>query len=368
MNYQRIVIKLGTSTLTAGTLNLSQAHIVDLVRQMAVLHSNSCDIVLVSSGAIASGREWLRFPPLTKDIPIKQMLAAVGQPRLMNLYTQLFGLYNLKIGQVLLTSTDLANRRHYLNSRNTLSALISQKVVPIVNENDTVATEEIRFGDNDNLAAMVVNLIDADLLILLTDQPGLFTTDPNLNPHAQLIDAISSPDIPIELWQSVGGTSNELGTGGMFTKLKAADLARKSGATVVIARGSDPDVLVKIFNGKKIGTCFLPVATSLESRKRFLLAGGREIDRLVVDIGASQALFKGGSLLPVGVIEVEGSFDRGDVVRVIDPQEREIAHGLTNYTSHELNRIRGHHSGEIDHILGYDYGEEVIHRNNMVLL
>ena len=367
-NFQRIVIKLGTSTLTAGTAGISPPRLIDLVRQMAELRRPGRELLLVTSGAIAAGREWLKFPHLPKDIPVKQMLAAIGQPRLMALYEQLFGLYGITVGQVLLTRTDLDDRRGYLNARNTLAALLSQGVIPIINENDTVATEEIRVGDNDTLSALVANLIEADLLILLTDQPGLFTADPRKDPSAQLVSEISDAEIPEALWQAAGGSTSRLGTGGMITKLQAADLARRSGAAVFIARGSDPDVLPRVVNGEALGTRFLPIATAIEGRKRFMLTGGRARDRLVVDNGAGQALRAGGSLLPVGVTAVEGGFERGDTVRVLDQQGREIARGLVNYSAAELARICGRHSSEIEKILGFVYGEEVIHRNNMVLL
>jgi glutamate 5-kinase len=246
--------------------------------------------------------------------------------------------------------------------------LLSRRVIPIINENDTVATEEIRVGDNDNLSALVVNLIEADLLVMLTDQPGLLTADPRKDPTAQLVRDIREPEIPEALWQAAGGTADRLGTGGMITKLQAADLARRSGATVMIARGSDPDVLLRLEGSEAIGTRFKPVGTGVESRKRFLLAGGRAGDRLLVDEGASQALRAGGSLLPVGIAGVEGSFERGDSVSVLDQHNREIARGLVNYSASDLVRIRGHHSSEIERILGFVYGEEVIHRNNLVLL
>lgn len=363
----RLVVKLGTSTLTAGTDRLSPPRLVDLARQMAALRDSSHDIVLVSSGAMASGREALDFPELPKDVPAKQMLAAVGQPRLMALYQQLFALYGVTVAQVLLTRADLANRRRYLNSRNTLAALLARRVIPIVNENDTVTTEEIRVGDNDNLSALVANLVDADTLILLTDQPGLFTADPRHDPTAQLVADIPAPDIPASLWEAAGGTANGLGTGGMITKLQAADLARRSGAVVVIARGSDPDILVRIAGGEKAGTRFHPVATAMESRKRYILAGG-ESGSLAVDDGAARALNRGGSLLPVGVTGVEGAFERGDTVRVVDPSGREIARGIANYSAADLARILRRRSDEIDSLLGYNYGDEVIHRNDLVLL
>jgi len=368
VSFSRIVIKLGTSTLTAETARISPPRLVDLVRQMAQLHASGQDILVVSSGAIAAGREGLDYPRLPKDIPAKQMLAAVGQPRLMALYGQLFELYGLTAAQVLLTRADLADRRRYLNSRNTLEALIAQRVIPIVNENDTVATEEIRVGDNDNLSAFVANLIEADLLILLTDQAGLYTADPRLDSQAELVQEVSTPEIPKSLWQAAGGAAGEQGTGGMITKLQAADLARRSGVTVVIARGGDPNVLLKITAGQRLGTRFLPSGSALESRKRYILASGRSGGQLDVDVGAVQALQRGGSLLPIGVKSFSGKWERGDSVSVLDPAGREVARGLVNYAAVDLQRILGHRSDEIEAILGFAYGDEVIHRDNLVLL
>lgn len=368
MNPIRLVIKLGTSTLTAGTAQLSPARMVDLVRQVARLHSEGCEIVLITSGAIAAGRERLSYPQLPKDIPIKQMLAAVGQPRLMALYEQLFDLYAIRVGQVLLTKADLSSRRGYLNSRNTLSALLNQGVIPVVNENDTVATEEIRVGDNDNLSALTANLIEAEMLIMLTDQPGLFTDDPRRSPDARLIREVREAEIPAALWQAARDSSASLGTGGMITKLQAADLARRSGAAVIIAPGGEPDIILRIAAGEEVGTRFLPVAAALESRKRYLLAGGKSNQLVVIDEGAALALRSGSSLLPVGLMGIEGDFDRGDIVAVLDESRQELARGLVNYSAADLVRIHGHHSAEIEPILGYAYGDEVIHRNNLVLL
>jgi len=368
MSSQRIVIKLGTSTLTAGTSHLSSPRIVDLVRQMAQLHFEGHEIILVTSGAIATGRECLNFPQLPKDIPAKQMLAAIGQLRLMSLYEQFFSIYNLTVAQVLLTRADLADRRRYLNSRNTLTALLNQRVVPIVNENDTVATEEIRFGDNDNLSSLVANLIETDMLAILTDQPGLLSADPRVDSSARLVPEIKGAEIPPELWQAAGGSIKGLGTGGMLTKLQAADLARRSGAKVMIVPGSEPDVLLRLIAGERIGTCFYPVTTALESRKRYILAGGQVTGRVIVDQGASNALHQGGSLLAVGVTGLEMNFDRGDTVEVVDSNGREIARGLINYNAVDLTQIIGHRSDEIEKILGYAYGDEVIHHNDMVLI
>jgi glutamate 5-kinase len=364
----RIVIKLGTSTLTNGTAHLAQPVLIEYARQTSRLLAEGHQVVLVSSGAIAAGRERLGFPDLPKDIPAKQMLAAIGQSRLMSIYERIFGLYGLMVGQILLTRTDLASRRRYLNARNTLIALIEQKAVPIVNENDTVATEEIRVGDNDNLSALVANLVDADLLILLTDQPGLYTADPRTDPNAQLVETIEDREIPVELWNAAGGADTRLGTGGMITKLQAADLARRSGTACVIAAGNESEVLLRIIRGEKLGTHFAPVATSVESRKRYILSGRRAPGLLRIDEGAAQALRRGGSLLAVGMIAVSGVFERGDTVRVANPDGSEIARGIVNYGSRDLARITGRPSNEIESILGYHFGDEVIHRNDMVLL
>jgi len=366
--HKRYVIKFGTSTLTSGTPRLSLPRMVDLVRQMAHLQAQGEEVVLVSSGAIAAGRERLSFPALPKEIPAKQMLAAIGQPRLMAIYEQLFGLYGLAVAQILLTRADLADRRRYLNARNTLSALLEQQVLPIINENDTVATEEIRFGDNDNLSALVASLVEADRLILLTDQAGLFTADPRQDPGAARVREGAPGAIPQALWQAAGGSAGGLGTGGMVTKLQAADLARRAGAQVIIAAGAEPDVLLRLAGGEALGTHFWPSASTLEGRKRFILAGRRAPGVLEIDQGAVQALQRGGSLLPVGVVRASGRFQRGDTVRVAGPDGVEVARGLVNYTADDLQRLCGVQSEQIEATLGYFYGEEVIHHNNLVIL
>jgi glutamate 5-kinase len=364
----RIVIKLGTSTLTNGTPRLSPPFIIDLARQIARLQADGHQVVLVSSGAMAAGREKLNFPQLPKDMPAKQMLAAIGQPRLMAFYEQIFGLYGLTVAQILLTKSDLSHRRRYLNARNTLTALLMQNVIPIINENDTVATEEIRVGDNDNLSALAANLIDADLLVLLTDQDGLFTADPRSNPEAELVQTVSGEQIPAAIWQAAGGSKSGLGTGGMLTKLQAADLARRSSTACIIANGKEPDVLLRLANGERIGTRFEPVADAVEARKRYILSARRAPGLLTVDAGAAQALQHGGSLLAVGVAAVSGTFRRSEVVRVANIEGRELARGITNYDSRDLARILRRRSDEIESILGYHYGDEVIHRNDLVLL
>lgn len=364
----RLVIKLGTSTLTNGTPRPAPPLFIELARQISRLISSGHQVLLVSSGAIAMGRERLGFPNLPKDIPAKQMLAAVGQPRLMAMYEQIFGLYGLTAAQVLLTSADLASRLSYLNARNTLIALIGEKVVPVVNENDTVATEEIRVGDNDNLSALVSNLVDADLLIFLTDQPGLHTSNPRIDPRAELVREVTTREIPEELWKAAGDSDTGLGTGGMVTKLQAADLARRSGAACIIASGNEHDILVRIAEGEKPGTYFEPVATSMESRKRYILSARKAPGSLIVDEGAFRALQRGGSLLAVGLVSVEGDFDRGDTVRIVKMEGGEIARGIANYSEKDLVRIAGRSSDEIESILGYHFGDAVVHRNDMVLL
>ena len=369
MNYKRIIIKIGTSTLTSGTKGISLPRLVQVVQQIADMHTSGIQVVLVTSGGIAAGREALGFPDFPKFVPAKQMLSSVGQPRLMSVYTDLFRLYSKTVSQILLTRSDLSDRRRYLNARNTMEALLSYGVIPVINENDTVATEEIRFGDNDNLSAMVANLIDADLLILLTDQEGIYSSDPRVNPDAKLIPLISTPDIPEEIWKAAGGSKSSLGTGGMATKLEAADLARRSGTAVVIANGESPDILHRIANNEKIGTFFTTVASTVESRKRYILAGAQSAaGKIIIDKGAAEALISGGSLLPVGIIDTNGEFERGDTVHVLDTKQNAIALGITNYGSDDLIQIRRHQSTEIETILGYTFGEEVIHHNNMLLL
>jgi glutamate 5-kinase len=366
---ERIVVKLGTSTLTGGEKHLSGSRMVDLARQVSSLREQKREVVLVSSGAIATGREVLGFPNLPKHVPAKQMLSAVGQPRLMAMWDQYFTIYGARVAQVLLTRADLADRRRYLNARYTFETLLKQGVVPIVNENDTVATEEIRFGDNDNLSAQVANLIEADLLVLLTDQEGLYTADPRRDPQARLIQEVGPEPFSAELWQAAGGSVSGLGTGGMMTKLQAADLARHGGTTVVIARGAEPDVLLRLAQSRElIGTRLAPVLTRLEVRKRYILSGSQAAGEVAVDAGAARALARGGSLLPAGVTRVSGEFERGDTVRVSGPDGRGLAVGLCSYASADLAQVCGKQSSEIEGVLGYTFGDEVIHRNNMVLL
>lgn len=365
--HERIVLKLGTSVLTAGSAQLNQPRLLELVRQCARLWSDGVEVVIVSSGAIAVGRESLGFRQLPQDVPAKQMLAAVGQTRLMRHYEQFFGIYDMVVGQVLLTRADLHNRSRYLNARDTLQALLTQRIVPVINENDAVATDEIKLGDNDHLSALVSNLVEADLLLMLTDQPGLYTADPRTDPAAELIAEVTTIDD--QLRAQAGGSRGGLGTGGMATKLSAAELARRGGAQAVIASGAVEDVVLRVCRGDKVGTRFPPLADRLESRKRWLLGGLAPAGRITVDDGAVSALLAHGrSLLPVGIVAVQGQFDRGDTVRICNAAGQEIARGLTRYGVASLEQIKGRRSEDIAGILGYENSPEVVHRDDLVVL
>lgn len=368
--YRRVVAKFGTSLLTAGTSKLNLERMSDLVAQIAALHKNGVEVVVVTSGAIAAGREKLGLTKKIKGIPYKQVLASVGQGRLMNVWEHIFDHHDITVGQALLTKSALVDRAGYLNTRNTLLALLELGVVPIINENDVVAVDEIRearFGDNDNLSAMVANLIDADLLFILTDIDGLYTADPNKDPTAGLIPVVEKIDAKIE--SLVSGSTSGLGTGGMVTKIEAAKLATASCVTVVIANGREKEILVRVANGEAIGTRFLPGNTKLDSRERWLLSGLRTRGKLTVDVGAALALKKyKRSLLAAGIRQVEGKFQRGDIVDINDPDGVKLGCGISNYSAAEVEAIKGAHSDKINALLGYDSGSEVVHRNNLVVL
>ena len=365
--YRRIVLKLGTSVLTAGTSLLSRPRLIELVRQCARLRASNIELLVVSSGAMAAGKEQMGFPELPPNVPAKQMLSAVGQLHLMGLYKQYFDIYNIPVGQMLLTRADLQQRRRYLNARLTLASLLDHDILPVINENDTVTAEEIRVGDNDNLSAMVATMAEADLLILLTDQAGLFTADPRRDPTARLITEVERIDD--QLLASAGDSTTGLGTGGMATKLQAAETATRGGATVIIASGSVPDVLSRLAGGEQLGTRFSPSVSHLESRKRWLLAGYTASGRIIIDAGARQALVQqGSSLLPIGITAIKGDFERGDTIGVYTAKGREIARGLARYHANDVRRIQGRHSRQIQSILGYEYGLAVIHRNDLILL
>lgn len=361
------MVKLGTSVLTGGTLALDRAHMVELVRQCAELKKQGHRVVMVSSGAIAAGREHLGYPTLPHAISSKQLLAAVGQSQLIQAWESLFALYGIKIGQMLLTRADLEDRERFLNARDTINALIEHGIIPVVNENDAVATNEIKVGDNDNLSALVGILCSADKLLLLTDQKGLFTADPRKDPNAELIKEVKTIDDTLR--KIAGGSGTTLGTGGMATKLQAADIARRAGIEVIIAAGRAPNVIFDSLSDTPQGTRFLALEEALENRKRWILAGPAASGDVYIDQGAVNALLaKGSSLLAKGVIKVQGQFARGEVVCIKDQLHHVIARGISAYSSGDLARIAGQHSTMIIDILGYDYGAEVIHRDNMVVI
>jgi glutamate 5-kinase len=365
----RMVVKLGTSLLTGGSDHLDRDMMSRLVNQVARLHQQGVEIIVVSSGAMAAGRHRLGLTRKIRDIPFKQVLCSVGQSHLMHIYEELFGQYDIPIAQALLTKADLADRSGYLNARNTLLALLQLRVLCVVNENDVVAVDELdeaKFGDNDNLSAMVANLVDADLLLLLTDIAGLHTADPRRDPGARLIAEVKHIDAEIERLADKAGA---LGIGGMVTKIEAAKLATASGVTVIIADGREPDIILRLAAGEKAGTRFLPTTTRLESRKRWLLSGLSIRGKLVVDSGAALALKKQNrSLLAAGIKEAKGEFDRGDLVDIYDADGLHLGCGLINYSSSEVNLIRGAHSDKIATLLGVDFGPEVVHRDNLAVI
>lgn len=363
---RRMVVKLGTSVLTGGTRRLDRSRMVELVRQCAALRDDGVEIVLCSSGAIGAGRERLGFEDPPRSLSEKQMLAAVGQSRLMETWEGLFDIYGIHVGQMLLTRGDVEDRHRFLNARDTLQALVGHGIVPIVNENDAIATEEIKVGDNDVLSALCVLLADADLLAILTDQEGLYTSDPRTDPDAELIREVDEIDDDL---RAAAGGAGALGTGGMKTKLEAAEIARRAGAEVVIASGSAPDILLRIAAGEAVGTRFPALEAPLEDRKRWIFGGAVSGARIVVDEGAREALRERcGSLLPAGVVRVEGDFERGDVVRIAGPDGGALGRGVVRYGSNETRRIRGCHSERIAEVLGYASGSVVVHRDDLILV
>ncbi len=364
---RRWVVKVGSSLITAEGRGLDR----DLIRawsdQIARLLETGMELVLVSSGAVAEGMArlgWRRRPHALHEL---QAAAAVGQMGVIQAYEESFRRHGRHTAQILLTHEDLAHRTRYLNARSTLRTLLGLGVVPVVNENDTVTTDEIRFGDNDTLAALVTNLIEADRLVLLTDQAGMYDRDPRRHSDARFIASAHADDPRLEEWAQ--GGAGTLGRGGMLTKVLAAKRAARSGAVTVIADGREADILDKIRRGDFRGTVIEPTQGRLSARKQWLAGQLQVRGRLHLDDGAVRALQeRGGSLLPVGVTRVEGDFQRGEVVACVDPQGREIARGLVNYDAAEAARIQGRPSGEIESILGYVDEPELIHRDDLILL
>ena len=367
--YRRLVVKAGTSVITGNSDQLDLVSLSRLVGQIAQLRQCGVDVVVVTSGAIAAGRQVLGSQSERKDIPYRQVLAAVGQGRLLHRYEELFSSRGVQVAQALLTWNDLSDRQRYLNVRSTLITLLELGVVPILNENDVVAVDEIgeNFGDNDRLSALVANLVDADLLVIFTDTEGLYTADPRLDPHATLIRQVERVD---ETVLAMAGRQHSAGSrGGMPAKLEAARLVTTSGIAMVICSGSLPDVLLRVACGEAIGTMFVPADSRLESRKRWMLSGLNNRGEIVVDRGAQDALLRENrSLLPPGIMGVRGQFQRGDIVYVLGSEGARLACGITNYSAGDIDQIKGSRSDRIHELLGYHFGQEVIHRNNMVLV
>jgi glutamate 5-kinase len=362
-----LVVKVGSSLVTGGGRGLDVAAIARWAAQIARLRELGRQAILVSSGAIAEGMQrlgWTRRPHAMHEL---QAAAAVGQMGLAQCYESCFREHGLRTAQVLLTHADLADRNRYLNARSTLRTLLALGVIPVINENDTVVTDEIRFGDNDTLAALVTNLVEADALVILTDQAGLHEADPRKVADAPLIREREAVDPALEA--IAGGSGSALAKGGMLTKVQAARRAARSGAHTVIASGHEPDVLLRLAQGERIGTLLTAGAVPLAARKQWLADRMAVTGQLRLDPGAVQALQRDGkSLLPVGVVEVTGDFQRGEVVACVDPSGREVARGLANYSAEEARRVMRRPSGEIEAILGYVDEPELIHRDNLVLL
>ncbi len=364
---KRLIIKVGSSLVTNDGKGLDSAAIAKWAQQIAQLRAMDKEVVLVSSGAVAEGMQRLGFEKRPSETHELQACAAVGQMGLAQIYESSFRRYGLGTAQVLLTHADLADRERYLNARSTLFTLLRLGVVPVINENDTVVTDEIKFGDNDTLGALVANLIEADALIILTDQKGLYTADPRRNPDAKFVHEAKAGDPSLEAM--AGGAGTGIGRGGMLTKILAAKRAATSGAHTVIAWGREDAVLTRLASGEAIGTQLLAQTAQLTARKQWMADHLKTVGGVVLDAGAVQKVrAEGKSLLPIGVIQVTGDFGRGDVITCVDEQGNAVARGISNYASSETRRIIRHPSSEILSILGYVEEPELIHRDNLVVL
>ncbi len=364
---QRWVVKVGSSLVTDEGRGIDPESIAMWAAQIAGLRAQAREVVLVSSGAIAEGMKRLGWMTRPHEIHELQAAAAVGQMGLAQAYESGFAKWNLKTAQILLTHEDIADRRRYLNARSTISTLLGYGVVPIINENDTVVTDEIKLGDNDTLAAMVTNLIEADVLVILTDQAGLFTADPRRDSSATLITWGQAADPRLE--SMAGGAGSGIGKGGMATKVRAAQRAARSGAATVIASGRESNVLSRLASGESVGTCLVAELAPMAARKQWLADQLQTRGRLILDAGAVRVLMEQGkSLLPIGVTELEGDFERGDLVTCLAPDGKEVARGLVNYGASDARRILRRPSSEIESILGFVEESELIHRDNLILL
>ena len=364
---RRLVVKVGSSLVTNGGQGLDLAALARWATEISALVRAGRQVILVSSGAVAEGMQRLGWKRRPKALHELQAAAAVGQMGLVQAYETCFRRHGLGTAQVLLTHEDLADRKRYLNARSTLRTLLELGVIPIINENDTVATDEIRFGDNDTLGSLVTNLVEADVLIILTDQPGLYSADPRSDPAATLITDASAGDPALEAM--AGGAGSHIGSGGMLTKVLAARRASRSGAHTVIASGREPDVLTRLASGERVGSQLMAQTMTLAARKQWIADHLQVRGRLTLDAGAAKAVVADGkSLLPIGVHEISGEFERGEVVSCVDPSGREIARGLINYKSTEARRILRTPTADIESRLGYIDEPELIHRDNLVLL
>lgn len=364
--FKRIVVKVGTSSVAYATGKPNLFKIESLVRQLADLYNMGKEVILVTSGAIGTGVGKLGLPRRPRTIPEKQAAAAVGQGVLMHIYEKLFAEYGVTVGQVLLTREDFSERRRFLNARNSLHTMLQFGVIPVINENDTVAVDEIKLGDNDNLSALVAGSIDAELLILLSDIDGLFTADPRKEKNAQLILDVTEMTSEIEALS--GGAGSKFGTGGMATKIQAARMAMQSGIVTVIANMEEKDVIRRVIDGETLGTVFWPCANKMQNKKRWIAFSSSICGKIFVDEGAARALVRyGKSLLPSGITGVEGSFDIGNTVTIVGADGKEIARGIVSYSSDEIKLIKGVQTRDIARILGHKDYDEVIHRNNLVL-
>jgi glutamate 5-kinase len=364
---QRWVVKIGSSLVTDGGKGIDPEAIARWAAQIATLRAQGREVILVSSGAIAEGMKRLGWVSRPHEIHELQAAAAVGQMGLAQAYESGFAKWRLKTAQILLTHEDIADRRRYLNARSTINTLLQYGVVPIINENDTVVTDEIKLGDNDTLAALVTNLIEADVVVILTDQEGLFTADPRKDPNASLIDHGRAVDPALE--SMAGGAGSGIGTGGMLTKVRAAQRAARSGAATVIASGREREVLPRLAAGEVIGSCLVADVAPIAAKKQWLADQLQLRGRLILDAGAVQVLLdQGKSLLPIGVVAVEGEFERGDVVACVSPDGKEIARGLVNYGASDARRIARKPTTDIEATLGFIEETELIHRDNLILL
>ena len=365
---KRIVIKVGTSTITYANGKRNFSQIDRLAREISDLQNQGKEMILVTSGAVAVGVDRMGLPGKPKTIPGKQAAAAVGQGVLMHTYEKFFADYGQIVAQVLITKTEAIDRHRYTNTRNTFMELMRQRVIPIVNENDVVALDELKIGDNDNMSALVAGIVDADLVIILSDVDGLYTANPQTHPGAVIVPEVA--EITPEIEASAGGVGSARGTGGMATKIQAAKAATSSGIHLVIASGTEKNAITRVLQGEELGTLFVSRENRLQFRKRWLAFGAKIAGSIVVDDGCAKAIRKAGgcSILPAGVFAVQGEFLPGSTVSVIDKDAHELARGLVHYSSAELEQIKGCNSGEIANILGHKNFDEVIHRDDLVIL